>query len=44
MKVEGSTASFFRMKVDFPRLSKAVGFEKMSLIVNVETVLSGMIF
>jgi hypothetical protein len=43
MEIERSAARIFRMKVDLPRLTERVGLHEMALVVNVKTMLDGVV-
>ena len=43
VQVEGPIASLFRVKVDLPRLAQGVGLDEMPLVVDVETMVHGVV-
>ena len=43
MKVERAIAGFLGVEVDFPGLAERVGFDEVPLVVNVETMVHGVV-
>jgi hypothetical protein len=42
MKVDGARARLFGMKIYFPQLAQGVGLNKVTLIVDMETMIHGV--
>jgi len=43
MQIEGSPAPVLRVQLDLPGLAQAVGLDEMSLVVDVEAVIDGVV-
>ena len=43
VKVERASAAILRVELDFPDLTKGVGLNEMALVVNMETMVNGVI-